>query len=437
MSADPENDFKPGDNTNVLLRKILERLSAVVAASGAAGGSVTLDASDVEIGGVEIKDGNSDTRAKVRSDAPDAADNGLVVRNIPSGTQAVSGTVSVIGALTDTQLRASAVPVSGPLTDAQLRASAVPISAASLPLPSGAATNQAVVNLYDLISVEIDPKLGNIEQFTAAIVTNTSDIETLLSGNLSVIGPLTDAQLRASAVPISGTVAISGSVGVTGPLTDTQLRASAVPVSGPLTDTQLRASAVPVSGPLTDTQLRATPVPVSGTVTASGPLTDAQLRASAVPVSATQLPAALVSGRLDVNNGTWLGSTAPTVGQKTMANSVPVVISSDQGAVPVTLSGTNSTKTDLTPSSPTFSSVGVASAQAVAANANRKGLVLVNTSDTATISLGFGAAAVLNSGITLAPGDVYIMDEYTFDLGAVNAIASAASTNLAVQEYAT
>ena len=50
-------------------------------------------------------------------------------------------------------------------------------------------------------------------------------------------------------------------------------------------DVALRASALAVSGPLTDTQLRATAVPVSGTVTASGPLTDTQLRATAVPVS--------------------------------------------------------------------------------------------------------------------------------------------------------
>lgn len=34
-----------------------------------------------------------------------------------------------------------------------------------------------------------------------------------------------------------------------------------------------------VSGPLTDAQLRAAAVPVSGTVTATGPLTDAQLTA--------------------------------------------------------------------------------------------------------------------------------------------------------------
>jgi hypothetical protein len=48
--------------------------------------------------------------------------------------------VDVAGPLTDAELRATAVPVSGPLTDAELRASAVPVSAASLPLPTGAAT---------------------------------------------------------------------------------------------------------------------------------------------------------------------------------------------------------------------------------------------------------------------------------------------------------
>jgi hypothetical protein len=114
-------------------------------------------------------------------------------------------------------------------------------------------------------------------------------IDTKLTSPVAVTGPLTDTQLRATAVPVSGpltdTELRATAVPVSGPLTDVQLRATAVPVSGPLTDTQLRATAVPVSGPLTDTQLRATAVPVSGTVTATGPLTDAELRAAAVPVS--------------------------------------------------------------------------------------------------------------------------------------------------------
>lgn len=104
-------------------------------------------------------------------------------------------------------------------------------------------------------------------------------------------GGLTDTELRATPVPVSGTLTVN-----TG-LTDVQLRATPVPVSGALTDTELRATPVPVSGTLTvntgltDVQLRATPVPVSGTVTAntglSQPLTDAELRATPVPVSGT------------------------------------------------------------------------------------------------------------------------------------------------------
>jgi hypothetical protein len=64
-----------------------------------------------------------------------------------------------------------------------------------------------------------------------------------------------------NSITIDGSVSITGSVAVTGPLTDAQLRATAVPVSG----TFFQATQ-PVSGPLTDTQLRATPVPISGTI---------------------------------------------------------------------------------------------------------------------------------------------------------------------------
>jgi hypothetical protein len=83
------------------------------------------------------------------------------------------------------------------------------------------------------------------------------------------------------------------------------------PVSGPLTDAQLRASTVPVSGPLTDAQLRASTVPVSGTVTASGPLTDTQLRASGVPVSGPLTDAQLRAARVPVDGS---GVTQPVSG---------------------------------------------------------------------------------------------------------------------------
>lgn len=175
-------------------------------------------------------------------------------------------------------------------------------------------------------------------------------------------------------VTVTGTVSVSGSVAVTGPLTDTQLRATPVPISGTVT-IQDGGNVITVDGT----------VSISGSVAVTGPLTDAQLRATPVPVS-----------------------------------------------------GTVSTKTDLTPGAPAAATVGTSSAAAVAANANRKGLHARNTSTAGQrISLGLGQTAVLDSGITLYPGDVFDMDEYTFDLGAVNAIASAASARLSYQEQTT
>jgi hypothetical protein len=417
-----------------------------------------------------------------------------------SGTVAISGTVPVSGPLTDTELRASAVPVTvsgvateatvdaintklpslmsaapgsdtgqdaipvriisqlgagsggsgGGLTDAELRATPVPVSgtvgvSGSVPvtgtffqatqpvsIAATVATSGAVTNSAGASAVNIQDGGNSITVDGSVAVSN-------FPSSQAVTGPLTDTELRATPVPMSGTitanagagtfavsatslplptaasqehvaaasphaarlsdgaafykattpsdtqpVSVAGTVTVSGPLTDTQLRATAVPVSGTFfqaTQPVSIAASVAVTGPLTDTQLRATPVPISGTVTASGPLTDTQLRASAVPVSVSSI-----------------------------------------------------TKVALTPASPTAATVGITSASAVASNASRKGLILTNTSSS-VISFGLGTTAVLNSGITLNPGGVWVMDEYTFCTSAVNAIASVASSNLAIQEF--
>jgi hypothetical protein len=180
----------------------------------------------------------------------------------------------------------------------------------------------------------------------AAWVSGNGTVISILKAIASGGGGLTDAQLRATPVPVSG------------PLTDIQLRASAVAISG----TVSIAGTVPVSGPLTDAQLRAVAVPVSGTFfqatqpvsAASLPLptgaaTEATLGTrlsesdfdsktgsltEAAPASDTAssglngrlqriaqrltsliglLPAALVGGRLDVNIGAS-GATVPVSG---------------------------------------------------------------------------------------------------------------------------
>lgn len=199
----------------------------------------------------------------------------------------VSGTVTVNVGLTDAQLRATPVPVSGTvavtgaLTDAQLRATAVPISVATVPshpvtnagtfatqetgalltssqlIDDGIGTVAAAIPTKGMAALGTDGTNGRILKTDAA---GELQVDVLTMPTVTVTGGLTDAQLRATPVPVSGTVTVN--VG----LTDAQLRATAVPVS--LTSTTVTGS-VAVTGPVTDAQLRATPVPISGTVAIS------------------------------------------------------------------------------------------------------------------------------------------------------------------------
>lgn len=89
----------------------------------------------------------------------------------------------------------------------------------------------------------------------------------------------------------------------------------------------------------------------------------------------------------------------------------------------------------FTASAPTFATVGIASGTVIATNSARKGLIIQNTSTLATVSLHLNnGSAVLNSGITLYPHDIWYMDEYSFTTAQINAISSLASTNVSVQE---
>lgn len=80
------------------------------------------------------------------------------------------------------------------------------------------------------------------------------------------------------------------------------------------------------------------------------------------------------SSALDTNTKTWLGSSAPTVGSKTSANSIPVVIASDQGAVTVaqaTAANLNATVVQATAANLNATVVGSKSDNGAAAGANR------------------------------------------------------------------
>lgn len=274
------------------------------------------------------------------------------------------GSLTVDGPLTDTQLRASAVPVSGTFYQATQ-----PVSAASLPLPSGAAQDGT-----DITSPSPAMPAGG-----AGIRGWLSAIWTKLNGSIAVTGTFWQATQ-----PVSGTVTANAGTGTlavsaaslplpSGAATNAQITTSvgaqadaeasgdgsviallkrlrsllagglpaalgaggglkvdgsgtALPISGTIT-ANAGTGTLAVSGPLTDAQLRATAVPVSGTVTAnagtgtmavSGPVTDTQLRASAVPVTGSGTagtPAAGVQTVQGITGGTAL-PTNPNASQQ-------------------------------------------------------------------------------------------------------------------------
>lgn len=104
------------------------------------------------------------------------------------------------------------------------------------------------------------------------------------------------------------------------------------------------------------------------------------------------------------------------------------------GAPPVTGAGDSVLVTPLTPAAPAVGSVGVASADLLAADTTRKQVYLKNTDTTDKISLGFGATAVLGSGITLDPGEGTLLDR-TVCGAQITAIAAAAATPIAIQVW--
>lgn len=110
-------------------------------------------------------------------------------------------------------------------------------------------------------------------------------------------GGLTDAELRATPVPVSGTVSVNEPVTVDAvnlDIRDLVFATDKVDVSG--------STGVGVTGPLTDVQLRATPVPVSGTVSVTEPVT-----VDAVDLDIRNL--VFATDKVDVSGSTGVGVT--------------------------------------------------------------------------------------------------------------------------------
>ncbi len=254
---------------------------------------------------------------------------------------AVSVVGSATGGLTDDELRAVAVhvvvdsmPAGGAsLTDDELRATPVPVSGAFYPVTQPVSGTVTVnVGLTDTqIRATPLPVSGTFWQATQPVSGNVA-----VSGSVAVTGSFYQATQPVSiasmpSTPVTGTF-WQATQPVSGPLTDTQIRATALPVSGTFWQATQPVSAAALPLPtgasteatlalikaktdnidvalstravtgLTDTQLRATPVPVSGTIAVTGTFWQATQPVSGTvavtgtfwqatqPVSAASLP---------------------------------------------------------------------------------------------------------------------------------------------------
>jgi hypothetical protein len=138
-------------------------------------------------------------------------------------------------------------------------------------------------------------------------------------------GGLTDAQLRASAVPVS----IAASVPVTGPLTDAQLRASAVPTSL-ATLPALAAGAATIGA-----------VNVNGTIPVSGTFWQATQPVSGTFWQATQ-PVSIAAAINAAQSGAWsvAVNNFPATQPVSIAAAVAVTGTFFQATQPVSIAAT-------------------------------------------------------------------------------------------------
>jgi hypothetical protein len=249
----------------------------------------------------KITDGTNN--AALANSNPAGTEQGLIVRNIPSGTQTVSAASLPLpsGAATETTLgtRLADSTFTGRInTFGQKTAanstpvvlasdqSTLAVSAANLPLPTGAALDTTLTGGTQRTKITDGTNNAALASSSPAGTEQGLIVRNIPSGTQTVSGTITASQ--ATAANLNATVVGSGSAGT--------------PASGVIT----------VQG-------------ISG--------------GTAQPVSATSLPlptgAATETTLGNVAKDATITARLGTLGQKTAANSTPVVLASDQSALSV------------------------------------------------------------------------------------------------------
>ena len=381
------------------------------------------------------------------------------VRVDPTGTttQPVSGTVTA-NAGTGTFTISGAVTQSGTWTvQPGNTANTTPWLVAGNKTSNGAVPGTNLLGVLPAIATTAAPTYttGNI----VALSTNTSGglrvdgsgvtQPVSIAASVAVTGPLTDAQLRATPVPVSGTVTASNaSVSATGsaPPASATLSGGSVTTSAPTYTTgQMNALSLNTSGglrvdgsgvtqPISAVSL---PLPTGAATNAiltggtqQSRITDgtnvATVKAATLAAQTTDtalvvaispnnnvgitaaslpLPTGASTSALQTSGNNSLVSIdgkTPVLGQSTMANSVPVVISSNQSAITVNQGafggGASAWQTTITDSSNNIVKPGDSGNSAIRANIVASATIPVSFGSQASVT---GSLAALNATLAI------------------------------------
>ena len=303
----------------------------------------------------KINDGTNTAAVKAASTAAVATDPALVVAISPNNTVAISASSLPLptSAATETTLstRLADSTFTGRINTLgqKTSASSTPVVLASdqstlaisgtvtanvgttngLALDATLSAQSAVDNAIFTDGTTRVVPVGYILDEVAGISLAENDVAAArIDSKRAVVNVIEDATTRGQRLAVSAT----GAAKVDGSAVTQPISVSSLPLpTGAATESTLSGINAKMSALGQTTMSASMPVTIASNQPAL-PITD---NSGSLTVDSTQLPAALVGARLDINAGAWLGSTAPTVGSKTSANSIPVVIASDQGAVAV------------------------------------------------------------------------------------------------------
>lgn len=275
-----------------------------------------------------------------------------------------------------------------------------------LPVQNGVAIPASTPGVLSMGSDGTNSRYISVDSSGRVVIVGAGVAGTPAGGVVSIQGVASGTP-----VPVSGTVtATNPSVSTTG---------SAVPASGTYISgsdgTNLQGIRVydSDSGAGTEWTLGAfIRLPGSGGSVAGGtsanPLRTDPTGTTTQPISAATLPlptgAATETTLAGVLTTTAFQARINTLGQKTAANSTPVVLASDQSSIPVAqVASTTATRTDVASSA--------TSVTILASNASRKSAIVMNDS-TKILYIRYGSTAASATDFTdkLFPGDRYVVE---------------------------